>query len=208
MGIDFHLYLISDRTLFPEGDLVDRLCEAAHAGVRAIQLREKDLPRADVELLLSRLLTRLRATGTSVLVNSDIDLAAAHGCGVHLPSPDAGRIAEARHRLGPTALIGVSTHSLDEAKRAQQGGASFVTYGPVFATPSKKRYGAPQGLANLHAVCAGLSIPVIALGGIDEARARACMEAGASGVACIRAILAAPRIDDAVRGFGKAIGGY
>ena len=83
-------------------------------------------------------------------------------------------------------LIGVSCHSLESARAAERGGADYVFFGPVFATPSKAAFGAPQGIERLREVCASIEIPVLAIGGINLENARACLAVGAAGVAAIR----------------------
>jgi thiamine-phosphate pyrophosphorylase len=82
--------------------------------------------------------------------------------------------------------IGVSCHSIQEATRAEKDGASYVFFGPVFSTPSKERFGPPQGLQKLAEVCRALSVPVLAIGGVDTENAISCYHAGASGIAAIR----------------------
>jgi thiamine-phosphate pyrophosphorylase len=83
-------------------------------------------------------------------------------------------------------LIGVSCHSLESARAAWRGGADYIFFGPVFATPSKAAFGAPQGIERLREVCASVEIPVLAIGGVNLENARACLEAGAAGIAAIR----------------------
>ena len=96
-------------------------------------------------------------------------------------------MAEWRRSSGKTGfLIGVSCHSLNAARGAERDGANYIFFGPVFATPSKTAYGAPQGIERLREVCASVEIPVMAIGGINIENARDCMESGAAGVAAIR----------------------
>jgi thiamine-phosphate pyrophosphorylase len=83
-------------------------------------------------------------------------------------------------------LIGVSCHSLEAAREAERGGADYIFFGPVFATPSKAAFGAPQGIERLREVCASVKIPVLAIGGVSVENARSCIEAGAAGFAAIR----------------------
>jgi thiamine-phosphate pyrophosphorylase len=104
-------------------------------------------------------------------------------------------------------LVGVSTHSLVEARYAEAFGADFITYGPVFFTASKAPYGEPRGLEELGRICAAVQIPVFALGGILPARIPACLEAGAYGVAAISALLDGPNIAERVGAFAEALGG-
>ncbi len=104
-----------------------------------------------------------------------------------------------RKTYGPEFLIGVSTHSLDEARAARVGGANFVVFGPVFETESKREFGAPQGLNRLAEVTNELrGFPVVAIGGITLENAGACFEAGASGVAAIRLLNDAERMSSIV----------
>jgi len=190
--VDFILYLITDRRQAPDGDLLRAVQGALEGGVRAVQLREKDLAEA-VRLKLAqelRLLTR--SYGARLLVNSSVEVAlAAEADGVHLPGcrPE---IAAVRHRLGPDRLIGVSTHSREELEPAAAAGADFVTFGPVFATPSKLPFGDPVGLEELARASRTSSLPVMALGGVDLGNLPRVKAAGAAGFACIRPILAAP----------------
>jgi thiamine-phosphate pyrophosphorylase len=94
--------------------------------------------------------------------------------------------------LGSGKLLGVSTHSVEEARCAAEEGADFIVFGPVFTTPSKVAYGPPQGVQLLSTVVRAVRIPVIAIGGIDPANLAQVVQAGAYGVAMIRAVLAAP----------------
>ena len=121
-----------------------------------------------------------------MIVNGRADIALAAGAvGVHLPSNGVSPAA-LRHRFGEGLLIGCSTHSLEEAQCAQARGADYVTFGPVFATPSKAAYGPPPGLEGLRQACQ-IGIPVIALGGIGAKDVAAIAAVGAYGVAGIRA---------------------
>ena len=132
---------------------------------------------------------------TRLLVNDRSDIARAAGAdGVHLTSQSLPADV-VRKTCGPGFLIGVSTHSLDEARAARVGGANFVVFGPVFETESKLAFGAPQGLSRLAEVTSELrGFPVIAIGGITLENAGACFEAGASGVAAIRLLNDAERM--------------
>jgi thiamine-phosphate pyrophosphorylase len=170
---------------------------AAAAGVDWIQIREKDLSGRDCGLLTREALQRAakspasNAAPTSILVNDRLDVALSEGAGgVHLgenslPLPEAKRLVKAQ-ALSQHFLIGVSCHSVETARSAASGGADYLFFGPIFATPSKVAFGAPQGLERLAEVCHAVSIPVLAIGGITLANASACLAAGASGIAAIR----------------------
>ncbi|KIH75592.1 thiamine-phosphate diphosphorylase [Geoalkalibacter ferrihydriticus] len=203
-ALDFSLYLITDRRALPSGRSLDDAVGAACAGgVGAVQLREKDLDTRALYALACRLREITAAHGVRLLINDRIDLALAVAAdGVHL----GGRslpLAVARRLLGPDGLIGVSTHNPQEIHAAHQNGADFVTFGPVYATPSKAAFGPPQGLQALHAACAGASLPVFALGGITPERAGEVRAAGAQGLAAIRAILGAADPTCAARRFAR-----
>ncbi len=145
-----------------------------------------------------------RGPGAPILVNDRADVARAAGAaGVHLP--EAGlEIAHARAVIGARALIGRSLHGPGGLARAR--GADFVVFGPVFETPSKARYGPPQGIARLAAICeAAGELPVLAIGGVTEDRVEEVVAAGAAGVAVVSAILRARDPAAAVRGLVRAL---
>ena len=125
-----------------------------------------------------------------VLVNDRLDVAlAANAAGVHLgeKSLPLEAVTEWRRSTGRLDfLVGVSCHSLESARAAERGGADYIFFGPVFATPSKAAFGAPQGIDRLREVCASVKIPVIAIGGVNLENARVCLSAGAGGAAAIR----------------------
>jgi thiamine-phosphate pyrophosphorylase len=199
------LYLITDRALAPGGDLAAALDGPLAAGVRLVQLRAKDLSARDLLALARGLKARVDAAGASLLVNDRADVARAVGAaGVHLTSADPP-VAEVRAWLGPKALIGVSTHTPAEAAAAGGAGASFVTFGPVYDTPSKRDLGTPAGTAALAEAVRSAGVPVFALGGVDAARLAEVRAAGAHGIAVIRAVLADPDPGGAARGLLAAL---
>lgn len=196
--------ITSGATRTPEEIL--RLIEAAVAAkVPLFQIREKTLSGRALYNLTARAVEITRGTDTRLLVNDRSDIASAVGAdGVHLTtrSLPAGVV---RTIYGPEFLIGVSTHSLEEARGAQDGGANFVVFGPVFETESKREFGEPQGLNRLAEVTSTLrGFPVVAIGGVTLENARACFEAGASGVAAIRLLNDAERMSSIVAGLRSA----
>lgn len=200
-NVDFNLYLITDRRQASGGDLIAAVHSALRGGVRAVQLREKDLSARDL-LALARELRRLtREFGAKLLINDRIDVAlAVEADGVHLGGT-ALPPTEARALLGPERLIGVSTHHPADIDQAAQTGADFVTFGPIYPTPSKAAYGAPVGLTALRAACSGSPLPIFALGGVTAERVSAILAAGCSRASCIGAILASKSPETAARDF-------
>jgi thiamine-phosphate pyrophosphorylase len=180
----------------PLGALLECVERAARAGVDWIQLREKDLDgRVLFDLTAGAMAASSAATGggekrTRIVVNDRLDVAWAAGAGgVHL-GEDSLPVAEVvRWRNGVRRedfLVGVSCHSLERAAEAAGAGTDYIFFGPVFATPSKAAFGAPQGLRKLGEVCRAVSVPVLAIGGITAENARDCLGAGAAGIAAIR----------------------
>jgi thiamine-phosphate pyrophosphorylase len=137
--------------------------------------------------LVARAAELTRGSQTRLLVNDRSDIARGAGAdGVHLTTQSLP-VEVVRKIFGAEFLIGVSTHSRDEARAASAAGADFVVFGPVFETESKRGYGPPQGLDKLAAVTRELGeFPVVAIGGITLENAGECFRAGASGVAAIR----------------------
>ena len=179
-----------------------RSVEAAlQAGVDWVQIREKDLP-ASALASLTRGALRLAAEcpggdkrAPRILMNDRLDIAVVERAdGVHLGEHSLG-VAEVRQAADRWAaqgtiqrefVVGASCHSLEAAEEAERNGADYIIFGPVFATPSKKAYGEPQGLARLREVCTRVVIPVLAIGGVTVPSAAECLDAGAAGVAAIR----------------------
>lgn len=189
--IDFNLYLITDRNNTRGRELSVVVEEALKGGVKAVQLREKDLSSRDLyetAYELRKLTTRYDAR---LFINDRIDIAlAVDADGVHLGNGSIP-IHRARKILGEKRLIGVSCHNQVSAIAAQETGADFITFGPVFYTPSKAVYGDPVGVGKLAAITELLQIPVFALGGINRDNAPQTIAAGAHGISLVSAVLAA-----------------
>jgi|SRR5579863_791990 thiamine-phosphate pyrophosphorylase len=161
-------------------DSVDVAAKAGGDGVEMIQIRAKQLSPRDLVNLVRR---AAAIPGTRILVNTRTDIALACGAqGVHLP---AGSIAPSTiRRIAPAGfLIGVSCHTVDELRAAENDGADFAVYGPVFASVTKSVV--PIGLDALRNACTSVQLPVYALGGVTPANAPLCIDAGAAGVAGI-----------------------
>jgi thiamine-phosphate pyrophosphorylase len=213
-------YYITDRKAFPGGEserrrcLLEKIAEAAQAGIDYIQLREKDLSTRELESLardavrtireVQQLNSDGRPPAPALLMNSRVDVAiASEADGVHLRSEDispedvkktwmcgAGtpfdrlRAGSARELSPRTPVIGVSCHSPEAVAQAAANGANFAVFGPVFEKRDTPGVRA-AGLAQLQQACR-VNIPVFALGGITLENARSCLEAGAAGIAAIR----------------------
>jgi len=203
--LGFSLYLVTDRsaTTAPLQDAVES-CLAA--GLKAVQLREKDLAVRDLLGLAHTLRDSTRRHGAKLLINDRADVALAVGAdgvqraGTSLP-------VSALRAISPSGfLIGASVHAVDEARAAESAGADFLLFGPIYDTPSKRQYGPPQGLPALQQVSSAVSMPVFAVGGVTPERVAEVIGTGAAGVAVIGAILGAERPADAVKAFLDALG--
>jgi thiamine-phosphate pyrophosphorylase len=193
------LYVVTDRQQTAGRPLEEVVAAAARGGAGMIQLREKDLTARELYDLGAHLQSLLMPHGIPLLINDRLDVALAlDAAGVHLAGHSLAP-AQARRVLGPDKLLGVSTHSLDDARQAMREGVDFIVFGPVFDTPSKRQYGTPQGLQRLTEVVAHVTCPVIAIGGIDLDNLPQVLHTGAHGVAMIRAVLAAPDPFEAAR---------
>lgn len=151
-----------------------------------IQIREKKLSAKLLFEIAQRATNITKGTETKLLINGRTDIAYLSGAdGVHLPTDSIPREA-IRESFRDKLIIGVSAHSLLEAKAAEASGADYVIFGPVFYTPSKEKFGDPQGLDKLKEVSQNLSIPLIAIGGIDDSNYESVLQNGAAGFAAIR----------------------
>ncbi|HZW35522.1 MAG: thiamine phosphate synthase [Deltaproteobacteria bacterium] len=189
--IGFRIYLVTDRKLCPGGDIAGTVEKALEGGVRAVQLREKDLPGRELFRLAERMRRLTEKYGAMLLINDRVDVAMAVGAdGVHLGvlSLPPG---EARRLLGASSVIGCSTHNAEELRDAESGGADFATFGPVYPTPSKAAYGPPAGVPALAAACRAARIPVFAIGGVGPGNVEETLRTGCFGVAMISGIVAA-----------------
>lgn len=195
--VDFSLYLITDRHQTAGRPLLAVLEQALSAGVKAVQLREKDLDTRSLAELASQLLALTRKQRALLFINDRVDLVMALGAdGVHLRS-DSMPVQAARRVLGPNRLIGASVHSIEAVLNAETEGADFAVLGPIYDTPSKRRHGEPIGLRVLEEASQQSHIPIFAIGGISVPRVHEVRRAGACGVALISAILLAEDVQSA-----------
>ena len=207
------LYLITDRTAFLRSSEItyddlprlqlDVIAEAARAGCQLIQIREKDMSAKSLGAFTRAAIERARPHGARVLLNDRLDVAMAAGAdGVHLrassiPAREV-RAAAAQRGLGDF-LIGVSTHSIAEARLAEEGGADFIVCGPVYDTPSKRAFGPPLGLDVFAEICGAVKIPTLALGGVNLSNYHEPLRRGAAGVAAIGLFVDVKNLEQTVR---------
>lgn len=197
------LLIISDRSQ-ARRPLPEIAAAVFAGGCRWFSLREKDLPAGERRALLAELVTLGRPHGATITAHDDIDAVVATGAGgVHLPG--GGDPQAARARL-PHGLIGVSAHTPAEAAAMIAAGADYVTISPIFPTDSKPGYGPALGLSGLAETAAAARGPVVALAGITPANARACIEAGAAGIAVMGEVMRAADPEATVRALIAAIG--
>jgi thiamine-phosphate pyrophosphorylase len=207
------LYLITDRRAFlrsaeiTHDDLprlqLEAIAKAAQAGCQLIQIREKDMSAKALGAFTRAAVELAGPHGARVLVNDRLDVAMAAGAdGVHLRASSIPvrevRAVAAQQGLHDF-LIGVSTHSIAEARLAEDGGADFIVCGPVYDTPSKRAYGAPIGLDVFAEILSEVKIPVLALGGINLSNYREPLRRGAAGIAAIGLFTDVENLEQTIR---------
>lgn len=185
------LYFITDKNQTRGRSLVEVVESALQGGVRMVQLREKDLSGKELFNIARELRSLTNQYNAKLLINDRIDIALAVSAdGVHLGRKSIS-VQDARKAFEMPSLIGVSTHSLEEALQAKSDGADFITFGPIYYTPSKTIYGAPVGVDKLREAAEEVDIPVYALGGVKRDNIKEVLSSGAYGVAMISAIMVA-----------------
>jgi thiamine-phosphate pyrophosphorylase len=195
------LCLVTDRAQTNGRDLVEIVRQCLDAGLPMVQVREKDLTAHDLAALCRPLRELTRKAGALLVVNDRVDVALAVGADAVQRTSTSLGIEEIRAIAGARLRIGASVHSREDAVEAERAGADFLVFGPVYDTPSKRRYGPPQGLVKLADAAQSVRIPVLAIGGIVPERAAEVRKAGASGVGAISALLSAESPADVTRRF-------
>lgn len=202
------LFLITDRTQTLGRPLLDVVKAALEGGLRLVQLREKDLSGKELFDLAKEVRELTDRYGAKLLINDRVDIAIVVGAdGVHLGQKSI-LAADARlafKKVGMPSIIGVSTHSLEEALQAQSDGVDFITFGPIYLTPSKASYGEPLGIDKLREVTKAVDIPIYALGGVKKGNIGEVLKAGAYGVAMISVITAAADVKEAIKSIIEAM---
>ncbi|HEY8531828.1 MAG TPA: thiamine phosphate synthase [Limnochorda sp.] len=187
------LYVVTDRTLARGRSEVEVVRQALAGGATAIQLRGKDWSGRELYRVGRQLRELTWEAGALFFVNDRLDVAmAVEADGVHLGQEDLP-LAAARRLAGPDFLIGITAETVEQGIAAQEAGADYLGTRAVFATPTKA-YREPMGLEELRRLVQAVSIPVVAIGGINAQNARGVLAAGAAGIGVVSAVVAAPDI--------------
>jgi thiamine-phosphate pyrophosphorylase len=198
--MDPTLYVVLDRTAARGRDLDDLLAAVIDGGCRMVQLREKEWPSGRLLPLARRLRERCRRAGATFVVNDRVDLAlAVDADGVHVGQEDLPATVT-RGLLRAGMLLGVSTHTVEQARGARDEGADYVAVGSMFATPTKPDFQL-VGPALLRKLRAEIRVPLVGIGGITHDNVAEVVRAGADGVAVISAVCGAPDPAAATRRF-------
>ncbi|MBE6909757.1 MAG: thiamine phosphate synthase [Ruminococcaceae bacterium] len=198
------LYAVTDRAWLNGRTLAGQVEAALRGGATCVQLREKELDRAAFLREARELKPVCARYGVPLIINDDVALAIECGAdGVHVGQDDTDA-AETRRRIGPDMLLGVSAHTVEEALRAERDGADYLGVGAVFPTGTKKDAGVLP-FETLRDICAAVSIPVVAIGGVSLDNLGALAGSGIDGVAVVSAIFAAPDAEAAARALRAAV---
>lgn len=198
------LYVILDPDIAPERDLVELAMASMDGGAKLLQLRAKHAEKGEVLPVAQAIASLARERGVTFVINDHADLALAAGAdGVHVGQRDLP-VAFLRQLLGPDAVIGCSAATPEEAKAAEQAGASYLGTGAIYPTSSKDRT-RPTGLDGLRRVIAATSLPVFGIGGVTAENVGPIIETGAVGAAVISAVIRADDVREAARALHEAI---
>lgn len=192
--LEFALYVVLGREQSRGRDFLEVTRAAIAGGAGAIQLRDKEMGKRELLEWAKRLRDVTAESDVTFMVNDHIDIALASGAdGVHLGQDDFP-VAEARRLVGPSMVIGASSHSLEQALRAQQEGASYVNVGPIFPTATKKGGHPPVGPELIGTVLKHIVVPITTMGGIDLSNVDLVLAQGARRVAVVSAVVGAEDI--------------
>jgi thiamine-phosphate pyrophosphorylase len=195
-------YFITDASCSALGNVRD-VEQAARAGVRLIQYRNKTASTRDLYDEASQLKALCSESGSRLIINDRIDIAmSVDADGVHIGQSDLPYV-DARRLLGDRKIIGVSVRSVEEALQAWRMGADYVGVGPIFSTSTKADDGEPCGLDTLKAIRRTCGIPIAAIGGIDLTNVRKVIESGADMVCAISAVVSSADVAAEIRKFQK-----
>jgi thiamine-phosphate pyrophosphorylase len=189
VAVDYALYLVTDRDILGDRDLLTAVEESLKGGVTMLQLREKTASSRNFYQLALRMKELAATYQVPLIINDRLDIAlAADAGGLHVGQDDLP-ITVARRILGPGKILGYSVSTVAEAVYGEQNGADYLGAGPVYATGSKADAGSPIGIDGLRRIRQSVAIPVVGIGGIGEANILDVKRAGADGASVISAIM-------------------
>lgn len=198
------LYAVTDSAWLGGRTLAHCVSQALAGGATFVQLREKNASRARLVALAQEIMPLCRDLGIPFVIDDDVEAALACGAdGVHVGQSDTAASA-ARRMLGPDKIVGVSAQTVEQALAAQAAGASYLGVGAMFAT-STKTDASLVSLEELARICAAVSIPVVAIGGLNENTIASLADTGVAGAAVVSGIFAAPDIEEATRRLGSCV---
>jgi thiamine-phosphate pyrophosphorylase len=203
--LDFDLYVVTCQKLSRGRSNLEVLDALIAGGVRAVQLREKELPLREYFELAFQFREATARAGVTFIVNDHVDICrAVEADGVHLGQDDFP-VREARRLLGPQTIIGVSTHSVEQALQAVEEGADYINVGPIFATQTKLHTGLPVGLDLFRQIRKQVKLPITVMGGINLDNLDQVLAASADRIAVVSAVVGAEDIAATVREFRRKI---
>ena len=199
------LYLLLDPSIRPDRPLPDLLKTSADQGVRLFQYRDKQATMKDAYRQALELHRAAAETGSLLIINDRCDLAlAVDADGVHVGQDDLP-VEQARKLLGPRKIVGLSTHNAEQVRAAVVARPDYIGFGPIFSTSTKTDHDPLVGIDGLRDARQLTELPIFAIGGITLKSVPGLLAAGATGVAVVSAILAAPDVGQALRGFLTAL---
>lgn len=197
MKFDLLLYAVTDRAWTGERTLEDQLEEALQAGITLVQLREKEMAEEDFIREAKRIKALVSRYGVPLIINDNVKVALASGAdGVHVGQEDLNA-ADVRRMLGPEKILGVTAKTVEQALRAQEQGADYLGSGAVFGSSTKKE-ARPMNMEQLKAITSAVSIPVVAIGGINQGNIQELDGSGVAGAAVVSGIFGEKAIGKAV----------
>ncbi len=192
------LYAVTDRAWVGRQTLLEQIESALKGGATLVQLREKDLPRLDYIREAAQATALCHRYGVPLIVNDSLEVALKSGAdGVHVGIEDQP-VAEIRRQAGKGFLIGATAKTVEQARAAQAAGADYLGVGAVFPSPTKKK-AIRITTGQLREICASVSIPCVAIGGISRENLPALAGGGMDGFALVSAIFSQPDIEAACR---------
>lgn len=201
---DMMLYAVTDAAWTGKKTLTEQVEEAMKGGITFLQLREKHLSKEEFLKEAIEIKDLARKYQIPFVINDNIEIAQkAEADGVHVGQDDMP-VEEVRQILGPDKIIGVSAHNVEEAVRAEQGGADYLGVGAVYPTSTKENTSAVS-MEEMKKICQTVSIPVVAIGGIKKDNMNVLTGTGVDGIAVVSAIFAAKDIRKAARELLEAV---